>query len=178
AADRKLHLLLEASRVLATSLDPDAAGENLARLLVPSFADGCIVDVIEPDDTIRALAVIHTSRETQDQMRALRDRFPPLPNERNGASNVMRTGVAELYRAIEESLLESVGMDPARFDLVRKIGPKSSMTVPLKARGRTFGAITVVITRGERRFDEDDLALLEELAGRASLALDNARLYR
>jgi signal transduction histidine kinase len=164
--------------VLATSLDPEAAGENLARLLVPSFADGCIVDVAEPDDSVRALSIVHSNRETQELLRMLRDRFPPLSSERNGASNVMRTGAAELYRTIEQSLLENVGMDRERFALVRQIAPKSSMTVPLKARGRTFGAITVMITRGERRFDDGDLALLGELAGRAALALDNARLYR
>jgi signal transduction histidine kinase len=178
AADRKLFLLLEASRVLATTLDPEAAAESFARLLVSSFADGCIVDVSEPDDSVRALAVVHTSRETQDHMRQLRDKFPPQPNERNGASNVMRTGVAELHSVIDESLMTNVEMDADRRALVRKIAPRSSMSVPLKARGRTFGAITVVNTRADRRFDDEDLALLGELAGRAALALDNARLYR
>jgi PAS domain S-box-containing protein len=178
AADRKLHLLLEASRFLATSLDPEASAETVARVLVPAFADGCIVDVADPGETPRPLAVVHVDPEKQALLREIRARFPVDLESPDGASNAMRTGISILHRQLDDAVHDNAGLEPERLQLVKKVAPRSSMTAPLMARGRTFGAITVLSTRDERRFDEADLALLEELAARAALAIDNARLYR
>jgi serine phosphatase RsbU (regulator of sigma subunit) len=108
----------------------------------------------------------------------LEDRYPPDPEAQHGVLQVLRTGQPELVPEIPEPLLDEAVRDTRHRAILRELGLKSYVIVPLVARGRTLGAITLVSAESERRYGTDELHLAEELARRAALAVDNARLYR
>jgi signal transduction histidine kinase len=108
----------------------------------------------------------------------LRQRYPTPDDAPTGAPQVARTGRAELYPEIPDELLARSAPDPEQLRLVRALGLRSAMVVPLMALGRPLGAMTLVSAESGRRFEPADLAFAEELGRRAGLALENARLYR
>jgi PAS domain S-box-containing protein len=169
--------LAQASQILASSLDPRKTLNKVVRLAVPRLADWCSVDVLE-DGELRPLAVAHVDPALIDKAQELRRRWPPHLRDPRGAAAVVVSGKSELYPEIPDSLLSEVARDEEHLAMVRSLGFRSAMVVPLAARGRTFGAITFVASDSDRRYGPDDLVLAEELAGRAAQAVDNARLYQ
>jgi PAS domain S-box-containing protein len=170
--------LAEASSVLASSLDYEATLASLAQLTVPRLADWCGVEIVEEDGQSRQLAVAHADPAKIEFARDINRRFPPDPNGSTGVPNVLRTGKSEFYPEITDEMLTAAIRDDEHLKLIRELGMKSAMIVPLVARGRTHGAISLIAAESERRYDEADLALAEDLARRAAFAVDNARLYR
>ncbi len=176
-AEEAQRFLVEASAELASSLDYRATLASVARLAVPGLADWCAVDVLEADGSINRLVVTHEDPEKVRWARELQERFPPDPNAPYGAARVLRTGESEFMPEIPESVLDEAVRNPEHREILRKMGLKSYMVVPLIARGRTLGAITFVAAESKRRYGPEDLGLAEELARRTGLAVDNARLY-
>jgi signal transduction histidine kinase/ActR/RegA family two-component response regulator len=176
-AQRRLAFLAEASNVLASSLDSQATLERSAQLVVPYLADWCIVDILEADGSIRQAAVGHRNPETIRWAWELNARYPDNPKAPAGVPRVIRTGQAELFPEIPDSLLCQVARDEEHLRIIRQLGLKSGMIVPLMARGRVLGTISLGITESDRRYGPEDLALAQELARRAAVAVDNARLY-
>jgi signal transduction histidine kinase len=150
----------------------------VARLAVPRVADWCVVDILAPDGSLRRLAAVHADPTTRDVARELQRRFPPDPNAPYGVPRVLRTGKPELYTEITDALLVQITHDAEHLALLRSLGLRSGMCVPLVARERTLGALTFAVAESGRRYGAVDLALAEDLARRAALALDNAALYR
>jgi PAS domain S-box-containing protein len=177
-SEEAFHYLSEANSVLASSLDYETTLGSVARLVVPQLADWCGVSILEPDGTLRQLAVAHVDPAKVELARELNRRYPPDPNAPVGAPNVVRTGRSELLAEIPDELLVAVTVDADHLRIARELGLRSAMTVPLAARGRTLGVISFVSAESGRRYGPDDLALAEELGRRAGLAVDNARLYR
>jgi PAS domain S-box-containing protein len=169
--------LSETSAALSSSLDYRATLASVARLAVPPLADWCAVDVVEEDGSLKRLAVEHEDPEKASLARELQGRYPPDLDALYGVAKVLRTGKPELVPEIPETLLEEAIPDGELRGVVRGLGLRSLMVVPLMARGRTLGAITLVTAESGRRYGDEDLALAEELARRAALAVDNARLY-
>ena len=170
--------LVEASTLLSNSLDYQTTLETLADLAVPHLADWCCVDILDEEQTPRRLAVIHVDPSKVEWAQQLHQRYPPDMNEPYGLAKVLRTGQAELYPEIPDSLLVEVARDAEQLELLRQIGYTSAMIVPLVARGRTLGAITFVWAESNRHYNESDLIFASELARRAALAVDNARLFQ
>ena len=168
--------LAEASRVLATSLDYDRTLSTVARLAVPEIADWCAVDLAVGDDVER-VAVEHVDPARLALARDLERRYPADPRSDQGVQGVLRHGVAELYSEIPDEMLAQAARDPEHLELLRSVGMRSAMIVPMTARDRVLGAITFVSAESGRRFDEQDLALAMDLALRAAAAVENARLY-
>ena len=164
--------------MLATSLDYETTLRSVARLAVPALADACVVDIREDDGTLRRLAVAHEAPQADEIARELLRRYPPDPNGPHPLARVLRTGQAELHAEVTEALLEAVAHDPRHREIIRQLGIRSALVAPLTARGHILGAISLVSTTPSRRFGPADLALAEDLARRAGLAVDNARLYR
>lgn len=167
----------EASAVLASSLDYQKTLASVARLAVPVLADWCAVDVVEEDGTVKRLAVAHEDPEKVALAHELQERYPQDPQAGYGVSRVLRTGEPELVPEIPEALLFSAIRDEDHRALLRRLNLKSYMVVPLLARGRTLGTITMVMSDSGRRYSEDDLEVAEDLARRAAVSVDNARLY-
>ena len=177
-ADEAAHYLAEATTILASSLDHEATLADLARLLVPRLADWCAVDLVEDDGRFARVAVAHADPERVRRAQEMHHRFPIDPAAPHGVAAVVRTGRPELVGEITGAMLaESIG-DPEHLALLREIGPRSVVVVPLVAHGRTLGTLTLLSTESGRRYDDDDVRLAEELARRAALAVDNARLHR
>ena len=170
--------LAEASASLSSSLDYRATLSRVARLVVPYLADWCAIDILEEDGSLDRLALTHQDPDKVALARELEERYPPDPEARRGAPQVLRTGQPELVPEIPESLLDESVRDARHREILRELGFKSYVIVPLVARGRTLGAITLVSAESRRRYGPAELELAEELARRAALAVDNARLYR
>ncbi|CAN5807572.1 hypothetical protein BH20VER1_BH20VER1_09530 [soil metagenome] len=177
AAQERLAFLADASNVLSSSLDYEATFENLARLAVPRLADLCIIDVAEEGGILRQVAVAHRDPEQQEKLRELRAHYPSDLSVRHGGARVFQTGKPEMGDITDETL-ETMFEDVPTRDFVRSLGPRCFVAVPLLARERVLGAITLVSIEAGRTCGSGELALAEQLAQRAALALDNAALYQ
>ncbi|MEA2482353.1 MAG: hypothetical protein QOC55_300, partial [Thermoleophilaceae bacterium] len=177
AAERSARFLAEAGALLDASLDHDTTLQNVARFVVPQMADWCAIDVIEQGGGFRSVAVAHSDPAKVQWAQQISERYPSDPNAATGVPRVLRTGESELYTEIPWDLVEQAAVDEGHLELIRQLQLHSLMIVPLVARGRTLGAITFVGAESGRTYEQSDLALAEELARRAAMAVDNARLY-
>jgi len=175
--DNVLRFLAESSATLSSSLDYRDTLTNVARLAVPTLADWCAIDVMEEDGTVERLAVEHSDPEKIALAYELQERYPSDPEMTRGVGKVLRTNEPDMMAEIPEELLDQVAMDVEHRTIMRELGLRSYMVVPMVARGRSHGAITLVSAESGRRYEETDLRLAEELARRAALAVDNAKLY-
>ena len=176
-AEEAQRFLAEASAVLSSSLDYHETLASVARLAVPTLADWCAVDILEEDGKPRRLAVEHPDPEKVRLAYEVERRYPPDPDAQGGLYRVLRTGEPELMAEIPEELLEQAARDERHREILEELDLRSYMVVPLVARGRTLGAISFVAAESGRKYGETDLRLAEELARRAALAVENARLY-
>jgi len=170
---RGMAFLAEAGRVLASSLDHEVTLDRLARLAVREMADFAIIDLVEGGE-VRRVAAAHRDPERQELMTRLLE-YPPGLDRPDGISQVIRTGKPVLLREVNAARHRAVAQDLQHLLLIRELAGRSVVVAPLRTRGETFGAITLGSCR--RQFGPADLALAEELASRAALAVENARLY-
>jgi len=176
-AERGQRFLAEASAVLAGSLDVEATLEALAHLVVPALADWCTIHLVQDDGRLGRLVIVHRDSAKVALARELEQRYPPDPRSPYGVWSVMRGGTPRLYSEITEDLLAAAAPDPELRRRVRELGLRSAMLVPLVAGRRPLGAISFVAAESGRRYDAADLALAADLAHRAALAVENARLH-
>ena len=169
--------LVEAGNVLGTSLDVGATLADVAKLAVPHLADWCSIDLLNPAGTLERLAVAHVEPAKVQLAWDLWRRLPPKPEDTTGTYNVIRTGRAEIFPEISDSLLVQLIPDSDVLALVRSLGLRSSMSLPLATRDRVLGALSLVSAESGRRYNQDDVAFGEELGRMIASALDNARLY-
>jgi signal transduction histidine kinase/ActR/RegA family two-component response regulator len=177
-AEEAQKFLAEASKILVGSLDYETTLQRIAALVVPRLADWCAVDVLTDERAIHRLAVAHQDASKVELVRELERRYPQTPADSEGAAKVIRTGRPELYPNIPDELLALVSRDEEHLRALRELGLRSAMVVPMAAQGRVIGAITFVSSESGRRYAEADLGFAEDLAHRAALAVENARLYR
>ncbi len=177
-AEDSLRFLARASALLTSSLDYEATLMALTQLSVPRLADWCALDILGDDGVVRRLAVAHTDAAKVKLAHELRQRYPPNPSDAHGVYQVLRTGRSEVFPDIPEELLVANTRDAEHLRIVRELGLRSSLMVPLTARERTFGTLHLVNDKSGRRFTSADVSFAEQLAARAALAVDNARLYR
>jgi serine phosphatase RsbU (regulator of sigma subunit)/PAS domain-containing protein len=175
--ERRARFLADAGELLGASLDYKETLRAVAQLAVPQVADWCGVDMFGAAGRPEPVALAHVDPDKVAFAEALRRDYPPDMGVDRGLPRVLRTGEPELYREIPEALLEESARDERHLELLRVVGLRSGMVVPMIARGRTLGAITFATSESQRLFDEDDLELGRQIAARAALAVDNARLY-
>ena len=175
--EREATFLAEASVELAASLDYRATLRTAARLAVPALADWCAIDVREENGRLRRVALAHADPAKESAAWELTRRYPSGAGGLEGTPKTFRSSTRELVTELSDAFLERIAHDEEHLRLLRELGFRSLMVVPLRARGRTFGAMALVSSSSERRFDENDLALAENLADRCALAADNARLF-
>ncbi|HEX6131127.1 MAG TPA: SpoIIE family protein phosphatase, partial [Actinomycetota bacterium] len=177
-ANERLAFLAGAGITFTSSLDYRWTLAEVARLAVPRIADWCAVELVEPDGTISEVELAHVDPERVALARELRRRWPPPPDAPTGVPHVIRTREPELHPEITDEMVTATIDDPERLALVRRLGLRSLMIVPMVARGRAIGAITFATSDDSgRRFDEQDLSFVGHLARRAALSIDNARLF-
>jgi hypothetical protein len=172
------HFLAEASTALSSSLDYETTLATVARLAVPQFADWCGVDMVDEEGTLRRLVVAHVDPAKIEWAHEIYQRYPPDPTDPKGLYHILRTGESQFYPDITDELLVAGARDEKHLEIMRQIGFRSVMLVPLKVRERVLGIITFVNTETSRHHTNEDLARAQDLARRAALAVENARLYR
>lgn len=172
-----LSFLAEASKILSSSLDYQRTLRTVAQLAVPRIADWCVVDMLTGPRRVELLAVAHVDPEKSRWAEELRQRDPVDLDRPVGLAKVLRTGTAEFYPEITDELLVVTAKDARTLELARSLGFSSAMMVPLVTQDAPIGAITLVTAESRRHYTPADLAMAEELASRAALAIENSRLY-
>ncbi len=172
----RLSFLAEASALLSSSLDYEATLQRVARLAVPHIGDWCSVNIVR-DGVLVPLAVAHADPAKLTLAAEFARHYPESVDDSH-AGKLLRDGDSELIPSIPDEQLVSIAQDDQHLALLRELRITSVINVPLRARGVAFGLLRLVSAESGRRFDEDDLHLAEDLARRASVAIDNANLYR
>ncbi len=176
-ADYGQRFLSEASSAIASSLDYEETLRNLTRSLVPAFADRCSIFECDQAGRIRPVAGAHRDPRVDAILRECVGRCLPLGQRKHPIAIAVRQRRAQLVREVEQDWLEMIVEDPAKRAELEDTRPSSLIAVPLIASGQVRGALSLAIVGVERRYGEADLAVAEELGRRASLAIENARLF-
>jgi signal transduction histidine kinase/CheY-like chemotaxis protein len=172
---QNLAFLAEAGQILSSSLDYRFTLNRLTGLIVPRLADWCSVHIEGVD--VDAMPIAHVDPAKVELLRDMYRRFPLASDAPYSGRQVMQTGVPQLISEVTPSILDALAPDPDHAALLAGIGFRSGIVVPLGVQGHTFGALTLAYAESGRRYDADDLVFASELARRASIAIDNARLY-
>ena len=177
AAQARLLFLADAGTKLASSLDYATTLDSVARLAVRHLGDYCVVDVFESDASVRRVAAVHadpTKAPLMDRLRAM----PPAMQSGERVARALRTGEPDVVNDIDPTRLAESISDADRRQLMTDLAPCAYMVLPLGAHGDVVGTLTLVSTDRGRRYGEDDATLGRDLARRAALAIENARLHR
>jgi len=178
ARQEQLGFLAEASNVLAASLDFERTFENLAFLIVPRLADFCLIQIADEDGALQQVAVAQRiPQEKTEQSDRGASSLLVQAAQRAGAQTY-KTGKSLLFCEIDERILEALFAAEAERNSIEQSGLSALIVVPISARGRVLGVITLMYLTEDRPCGENELALAEELGQRAALALENAQLYK
>ena len=177
AGQRRAAILAEASRVLGTSFDYQTTLTNLTRLAVPELADYCTLDLLGRDGGFERVGVAHINPAKEqllwDVTRWVRNGSPMVPHLRRALTE----GESTLLPDIAPDLLAAQFIDEEHARILMAIAPTSLVSVPLLVAGRIIGVLCLYSSESGRHYGADDLSLAQELAGRAALAVENARLF-
>jgi PAS domain S-box-containing protein len=176
-AERQAAFLTHAGDVLASSLDYQQTLRNVAQLAVPDIADWCAVDLIDEDGDREPVAVAHVDPSRLALAEQLRTYEPERLDPDQGMGLVVRTGEPLLYADISDEMLVEAAVDERHLELLRAVGFRSALIVPMRIGTRTLGTLTLVTAESARVLEEPDLHLAEQVAARAAVAIENARLY-
>jgi len=164
AALEQSRLLGDISAALDASLDMDRTLEAVADLCVRTIADWCVIDLADGERGLRNVAVAHVDPARAALARKMRERYPPERDGPGGAAHVVHTGKPELIARVDRDRLREWTVDAEHLELVNTLDASSVLIVPLRARGRVMGAISLVRTRERPPFTEDDVAFASEIA--------------
>jgi PAS domain S-box-containing protein len=178
SAHRRVSFLADASRILSGSLDHEVTLETLARLAIPSFADMCQVDLIDSDGTVRRAIGAHVEASKEELLHQMQRLYPYDRRSPHPVLTVLETGQAAYFAGAPDSIVVSGARDATHLAMLRELAPRSIIIVPLVSRQNILGVISFAWCQPGRRYWPEDLALAEELARRAALAVDHARLYQ
>jgi PAS domain S-box-containing protein len=176
-ASLRMEFLARVGQVLASSLDYQQTLRNVAGLAVPGIADWCALDLFDEEGEREPVAVAHVDPAKLEMAARLRAYEPERMNPDQGIGLVKRTGEPLLYTDIPDQMLVAAAVDDEHLRLLRAVGMRAALIVPMTVHGRTIGALTMVSADSGRSFDEGDLEFAGEIAVRAALAVENARLY-
>ena len=176
AARQRVRFVSDVSELLAVSVDYPATLVRLAELVVREVADLCVIDLVQESGRVERVAAVHASSAKQALAEQLRDYAPRLRNS-HPVARALASGEAQLFSDHSAGSLRAITQDDEHLRILRELGLKSSVSVPLIARGRTLGVLTLFSTNPDLRYGEADVRLAEEIARRAAVRIDNARLY-
>jgi PAS domain S-box-containing protein len=176
-ARARADFLVRAGEILDASLDYEETLANVARIAVPDVADWCVLNVLDESGELRRVATAHADSQRRALGEEIIRRFGDDPSASGSTQAVARTGVTRVAREVTDELIAAQVSDPEHRELVRRLGLRSVIIAPLTARGRVFGTLTLASADSGRLFEAVDVQLAEELAHRAGVAIENARLY-
>ncbi len=174
--ERRLRLLADAGAMLGRSPDYQETLQELADLVVPEFADWCVVDIVEAAPRVRRVATAHADPAKRRLAEEIQRRYPADPERGGGVADVIASGEPLVIAEVTADMLRQAARDDEHMAMLEEAGIGSAAILPLVARSQILGAMTLVSAPGRHAFGAGDLPLAEELARRAALAIDNARL--
>ncbi|MCW2991090.1 MAG: hypothetical protein JWM73_1684 [Solirubrobacterales bacterium] len=177
AAYRRIALLDRSSRLIAAPMDFEARLRELARLIVPDVADLAMIDLATPGGGLDGVVASAADPEIGALVERTRAEWPIDPAGEHPVAVALRTGEAQLREAMSDEELERYAASPEHLALMRRLAYSSAIVVPLVARGTTLGVLSVLRLGNPVPFGEPDRSLMSDLASRAALAVDNARLF-
>ena len=169
--------LARSGAILDASLDYEETLRSVVQIAIPEVADWCAVSVLDDSGVLQEVATAHVDEAQRELGAEITRRFPPDPTADSGTYGVARSGETAYVREVTNEMLEAGIPDPEHLDLIRRLGLRSVIIAALKARGRVFGTFSLASAESGRLFEQLDVQLAEELAARAGMAIDNARLY-
>jgi len=166
---RRRDLLADVARCLVGARSIGKTLAHVARACLPELAELCIVDVMQRNGNIQRLEAVHVDPSRLERMREVKRKYPPLAS--NPITDVFRTGRSVLTPVVNDDFLARMAADPVHLMMLRRHGPRSTMSVAVVVGGRTVAVLTFTITDSTRRYGRADLQLAEEIAGMCSAAL-------
>ncbi|WP_027005390.1 SpoIIE family protein phosphatase [Conexibacter woesei] len=173
----RTELLARSGELLGSSLDPETMLSRIAELAVPDHAELAIIDLLELDGSLRGAVVTAADPELARALQEVRERFPLDRASSHPTAMAIRTGEPQLRSEMSEEALREYTTSDEHFELTRRSAYRSALVLPLVARGRTLGALSFLRMTSLEPFGPGDVALAHDLARRAALGLDNARLH-
>lgn len=170
-----LRFLADATNLLSSSLDYETTLRSVAELAVARMADWCTVEIAEQDGGHRTVAISHRHRSKVELAREFRERYPEIDS--GAVAVAIRTGESQVFPQLTDEAIATLARSEEHLAMLRDLDPRSAMIVPIMVRERIFGAINFIRSRPGSPYDKDDVALAEELARRAAIAIDNSRVH-
>jgi len=168
--------IAQAGEVLAESLDLQTTLNQLLGLIVPEFGDWAAIDLFDDADRLKTVAAIHAVPRKARLVERLCNRYNHSPEFERPLAMALRTQGPRILHEIRPELLERAAA-PDLLEVIKALHPRSTVTIPLRTRGRTIGSLVAYWSETQRRYEEEDLPLFEELAKRAAISIENAQLY-
>jgi signal transduction histidine kinase/HAMP domain-containing protein len=169
--------LSRATALLVESLDVEATLQRLARMAVPFLGDWCVIDIVGEDGVFRRVAGAHADASQQPVLDELMKGAPPNKDSVEPVALVVESGEPLLFAEVTAERLDRIARNEREKTLLRELGTRSMLVLPLRVRDRVLGAVTLASRGDERPYDMNDLLLARELANRVALAVENARLF-
>lgn len=176
--EERQKFLNQVNEKLAISLNHNLTLHEIAELIVPFLADYCRIALVDSNNTIKEIVVNHEDPSKVSLTKELYDEYINQEESTHGIKHILQSGKPEMISIIDEKIFKSIEYNPALLKVTKEIGLKSYMGVPLLSRGKILGAITFSSIQPHRFYNEDDLLVAQEVAGRIALTLDNIQLYR
>jgi PAS domain S-box-containing protein len=177
-AEARLRFLADAGTALSGSFDYEAALQRLVQLAVPEHADWCSIDLIEEDQELHRTAVAHVDPKKLSLLREHHQRYPMFWDHWCPVQQVIQTNQAMLMPEMSDELLQQIVVHDEHLEFLRLLSPRSVIITPLIAQSRLLGIMVCAYADSGRQYETSDLDLFKDLASRAAVTLDNARLYR
>jgi PAS domain S-box-containing protein len=168
--------IAKAGEVLAESLDLQTTLNRLLGIIVPEFGDWAAVDLFDENDRLKTVAVIHADPAKMRLVERLLGRYNHNPRVEPQIAAVLRKNRPLIVREVQDELIRKAAA-PRLLSVIRELAPRSTVTVPLRTRGRTIGSLVAYWAQTPRQYQEEDMPLFEELTKRAAVSIENARLY-
>lgn len=175
---QRLAILTEASHVLGSSIDYQEALSQMARLLIPRFADWCSIDEFDENGRMRRIVAAHSDPEKEPLAYRLAEVYPANAVNRDGAYGILETREPRIIPVITDEVMRSMAQNDEHYQLLSRLSLKSAIFVPLLIRDKVFGLMSFAASDSGRHFNNDDLVFTDELARRVTLAVENTRIYR
>ena len=177
-ATQTQEFLADVSKELASSLDYTKMLRMITKLCVPAVADWCSIDLYEEDKGFYQVSLAHADPKKVALAREYRRLNPVDINQPTGVAKVVRTGKTEFYPFISDELLAQNIDDEEMLSFTKSLDLQSIIIAPLHIGNKIVGAISFVLSSADRHYDERDVRMVEELAGRISIAFSNSKLYQ
>ncbi len=177
-AEMTQRLLARAGEMLTSSLNYEHTLQQVAEMAVPQLADWCAVSLPDGHGYLRSVAVAHVDPDKVAVARRIGERYPTRADALSGSAQVMRDGVPQVVNEVTDETIDAVAVDEEHAALLRSVGLRAGILVPMVAAGTNVGVLTLASAETPRRFSDADVELAQELARRAGAAVANTRLYK